>query len=31
MIQALAACAERAGRSVASADEARVMLGLAVH
>ena len=28
MIQALAACAERAGRSVASTDEARAMLGL---
>lgn len=28
MIQALAACAERAGRSVASPDEARSMLGL---
>jgi uncharacterized protein (DUF849 family) len=28
MIQALAACAERAGRSVASPDEARKLLGL---
>ena len=28
MIQALAACAERAGRSVASPDEARALLGL---
>jgi 3-keto-5-aminohexanoate cleavage enzyme len=28
MIQALAACAERAGRSVASPDEARTLLGL---
>ena len=31
MIQALAACAEHAGRRVASPDEARALLGLALH